>query len=199
MGVVTWVPLDGWSESARGYVLKGRPTAAFAPLARPAGFGALTSGPERGRWSREDSDLLSGPARRRSPLLPLPPSLRPGPRPWPPLSGPALVTAGGSVGTPFSWRVRAGGGGLSLRRELERVTDIWSNSPSSSVRAPSLAPLLPRTMVWGGVVGRADGDEGHRRRIRHTKTSTRQHATTETRQTDGEMPRVKRQLGALRP
>lgn len=54
-----------------------------------------------------------------------------------------------SAGIPFSWRARAGGGGLSLRRELERVTDMFSNSSSSSVRAPSLAPLLPRTMVWG--------------------------------------------------
>lgn len=81
-GVITWVPRDGWSVSARGYVLKGRPAATFAPLARLAGWwGVPTSGPERGRLSREDSwgppepsledlGLLSGPARRLSPLLP---------------------------------------------------------------------------------------------------------------------------------
>lgn len=81
-GMVTWVPRDGWSVSARGYVLKGRPAATFAPLARLAGWwGVPTSGPERGRLSREDSwgppepsledlGLLSGPARRLSPLLP---------------------------------------------------------------------------------------------------------------------------------
>lgn len=121
----------------------------------------LTSGPERGRLSREDSwgppepsleDLgfFSGPTRRRSPLL-LPPSLRQATRPWPPaFSRPPLATAACSEGIPFSWRARiGGGGGLSLLRELERVTDMFSNSSSSSVRAPSLAPLLPRTMVWG--------------------------------------------------
>lgn len=81
-GVVTWVPRDGWSVSARGYVLKGRPAATFAPLARLAGWwGVPTSGPERGRLSREDSwgppepsledlGLLSGPARCLSPVLP---------------------------------------------------------------------------------------------------------------------------------
>lgn len=119
-----------------------------------------TSGPERGRLSREDSwgppepslealGLFSGPARRLSPLPP-PASLRPGARPRPPaFSGPAGTPVALSSGTPFSWRARAGSGGLSLRRELERVTDMFSNSSSSSVRAPSLAPLLPRTMVLG--------------------------------------------------
>lgn len=119
-----------------------------------------TSGPERGRLSREDSwgppepslealGLFSGPARRLSPLPP-PASLRPGAWPRPPaFSGPAGTPVALSSGTPFSWRARAGSGGLSLRRELERVTDMFSNSSSSSVRAPSLAPLLPRTMVWG--------------------------------------------------
>lgn len=39
-------------------------------------------------------------------------------------------------------------GGLPRRRELERVTDIVSNSSSSHVREPSAPSLLPRTIVW---------------------------------------------------
>lgn len=84
-GQVTWAPLDGWSVSARGYVLKGLPATSFAPLARLAGWGVPTSGPERGRLSREhswgppgpsleDLGLFSGPTRRLSPL-PAPASL----------------------------------------------------------------------------------------------------------------------------
>lgn len=154
-----WAPRGGWSESARGYVLKGLPAASFAPLARLAGWGVLTSGPERGRLSREaswgppgpsleDLGLFSGPTRRLSPL-PLPASLCPVGRPLPAaLSGAILPGATRSSSTPFSWWARAGGG-LSLRSELERVTDMFSNSSSSSVRAPSLTPLLPRTMVLG--------------------------------------------------
>lgn len=158
--------------SARGYVLKGLPAASFAPLARLAGCGVLTSGPERGRLSREaswgppgpsleDLGLFSGPTRR---LSPLPASLWPVARILPPaLSAATLVGAARSFSTPFSWWARAGGGGLSLRRELERVTDMFSNSSSSSVRAPSLAPLLPRTMVWGPGNGRVrPGRRGHR-------------------------------------
>lgn len=78
---VTWAPRDGWSVSALGYVLKGRPAATFTPLARPGGWGVPTSGPERGRLSRADSwgtpepsledlGLFSGPTRRLSPLPP---------------------------------------------------------------------------------------------------------------------------------
>lgn len=175
--------------SARGYVLKGRPAATFAPLASPAGWsGVPTSGPERGRLSREDSwgppepsledlSLLSGPARRLSPLLP-PVSLRPATRPWPPaFSGPPLAMAACSAGIPFSWRARAGGGGLSLRRELERVTDMFSNSSSSSVRAPSLAPLLPRTMVWGP--GQRQGRGRARRRGTQDVYPTHKDRTTQ--------------------
>lgn len=158
--------------SARGYVLKGLPAASFAPLARLAGWGVLTSGPERGRLSREaswgppgpsleDLGLFSGPTRR---LSPLPASLWPVARVLPPaLSAATLAGAARSSSTPFSWWARAGGGGLSLRRELERVTDMFSNSSSSSVRAPSLAPLLPRTMVWGPGNGRVrPGRREHR-------------------------------------
>lgn len=153
-----WAPRGGWSVSARGYVLKGLPAASFAPPARLAGWGVLTSGPERGRLSREaswgppgpsleDLGLFSAPGRR---LSPPPASLWPVARPLAPaLSGAILAGAARSSSIPFSWWARAGGGGLSLRRELERVTDMFSKSSSSSVRAPSLAPLLPRTMVLG--------------------------------------------------
>lgn len=41
-------------------------------------------------------------------------------------------------------------GGLPLRRELERVTDMLSNSSKSHVREPSAPILLPRTMVLCG-------------------------------------------------
>lgn len=131
----------------------------------------LTSGPESGRLSREascgppgpsleDLGLFSGPTRRLSPL-PLPASLWPVVRALPPaLSGAILAGAARSSSIPFSWWARAGGGGLSLRSELERVTDMFSNSSSSRVRAPSLAPLLPRTMVWGPGNGRVGGDRG---------------------------------------
>jgi hypothetical protein len=190
---VTWAPRGGWSVSARGYVLKGLPAASFAPLARPAGWGVPTSGPERGRLSLEDSwdpvgpsledlGLFSGPTRRLSPLPP-PASLRLVARPRPPaFSGDPLAVGARSSGIPFSWRGRPGGGGLSLRRELERVTDIFSNSSSSSVRAPSLAPLLPRTMVWGPGHGRVGARQGGDT-VRASNTETGQHNThTETRQ-----------------
>lgn len=185
--LVTWTPRARWSVSALGYVLKGRPAAALAPPARPAGCGVPTSGPERGRLSREDSwgppepsledlGLFSGPTRRLSPPLP-PASLRPAPRPWlPAFSGAALA---GSVGIPFSWRARAGGGGLSLRRELERVTDMFSNSSSSSVRAPSLAPLLPRTMVWGPWQWR-DGGRARKRRTQDVYPTHKDRTTKHT-------------------
>lgn len=189
-GMVTWAPRAGWSVSALGYVLKGRPAAALAPPARPAGCGVPTSGPETGRLSREDSwgppepsledlGLFSGPTRRLSPLLP-PASLRPVPRPWlPAFSGAPLAVLAGSAGIPFSWRARAGGGGLSLRRELERVTDMFSNSSSSSVRAPSLAPLLPRTMVWGPGQWR-DGGRARKRRTRDMYPTHKDRTTQHT-------------------
>lgn len=41
-------------------------------------------------------------------------------------------------------------GGLPRRRELERVTDMVSNSSSSQVRDPSTPSLLPRTIVLRG-------------------------------------------------
>lgn len=41
-------------------------------------------------------------------------------------------------------------GGLPRRRELERITDMVSNSSSSHVKEPSTAILLPRTIVLCG-------------------------------------------------
>lgn len=41
-------------------------------------------------------------------------------------------------------------GGLPRLRELERVTDMVSNSSNSQVREPSTPSLLPRTIVFRG-------------------------------------------------
>lgn len=55
--------------------------------------------------------------------------------------------------TPFSTGVRCslgGQGGDSLRKELERHTDIISNSSSSHAKEPSWDSLFPRTIVFCG-------------------------------------------------